>query len=328
MGEKIEKLLSYCCEIDFGVVTLSEGEKEFLNGLNDEIILLCKSLPESTQTGALFFLMRYFRIPFGKKFSIFMKYYVPAWSVVYWIIQSGPKDIDLKAEDRERAITAHSMALLLHPLDDHLNDGQLQATHLVLLLRSQVWMIMNKALKRLADGIDGGREIVKELLNQYYSGVSSSEQIRTLDEYSNLFRKQMASWLIVPNLLMKSIHNDSRFTEGIKSAYESFGIAWRLLDDINDIETDMKKGVHSSVYICLPESLRDYWDKDTEERNNGGDEVILNYVLENDVIDQIKGRISSELESAASITKCYNMRDLSNQFLCLLNPLINDRESL
>ena len=231
-------------------------------------------------------------------------------------------------ENIQNAKRAHAMALLLHPLDDHLNDGQIPISHLALLFRSQAWMIMNDALKKLANGIDGGHEIVKSLINNYYSSIVDAKESPSLDHYCDNFKKQMATWLIVPSLLIKGIHNDLKMTEAIQSAYESFGIAWRLLDDINDLKTDVKKGDHSSVYICLPEKIKDYWDKDTEEINNKYDNIIFNYILENGIIEQIRRKIYSELESAASITNYCNMKGLANQFLCLLRPLKNGYELL
>jgi hypothetical protein len=328
MEDRIEKLLSFCSEVDFGAVNLSDGEKEFCKEMNNEVIVLCKSLPESTQTDALLFFMRYFRIPFGQDLFFFMNYYVPAWSIIYWLIQYGRKDKALVRKDRHNAKIAHSMALLLHPLDDHLNDGQVPVTHMVLLLRSQSWMIMNNALSRLTVGIDGGEEIVENFLDDYYYSIRSSKEILSLDSYCNHFRKQMSTWMITPFLISKKMKSDEELAGTIQKAFESFGIAWRLLDDIKDIETDMMKGEHSSVYNCLPEEIRTLWDKDTEHKITDYTRIILDYVLENSVIERIRERICSELESAASIAYHHNIRGLADEFRCLLSPLKNRQDHL
>ena len=136
MSDKIEDLLSYCSKIDFGVVNLSSREKEFCNELNIEIFSLCKSMPDSTQTDALLFIMKYFKAFFDKDRNFLQYFYVPAWSIIYWLIQSCPEEKRLKQKDIKNAKTAHAMAMLLHPLDDHLNDNELPATHLTVLLRS------------------------------------------------------------------------------------------------------------------------------------------------------------------------------------------------
>ena len=112
MSEKIEDLLSYCSRVDFGAVNLSGEEKEFCNELNIEIISLCKSMPDSTRIDALLFIMKYFKISlpdstridallfimiyfkasFDKDLNFFKYFYVPAWSIIYWLIQSCPKE--------------------------------------------------------------------------------------------------------------------------------------------------------------------------------------------------------------------------------------------
>jgi hypothetical protein len=314
MKHRIESLLSYCSEIDFGDVSLSDGETDFRRVLDNEVISLCKSLPQSTQANALLFFMKYFRIPFGKEFSIFTKYYVPAWSTIYWLMKLRPEGKPLTTIVEQNAKTAHSMALILHPLDDHLNDGQLEATHLILLLRSQAWMIMTHALRCLADEIHEGPEIVAGFLDDYYSSVKHSDGIGSLDTYCDLFRKQMATWLIVPVLVAKALGSDAQFSEAIQSAYESFGIAWRLLDDINDIQIDMKKGARSAVYTCLPDHIKSYWDDANEDNKKAYSNDVLNHIQENSVLNILIARMCTELEFAASIADKHRMPELAHEF--------------
>lgn len=321
--EKIKRLLQFCSEIDFGAVNLSDGEKKFCSEMNQEVISLCNSLPESTHRKALNSFKKNFRIPRGQKFSFSINYYVPSWSILYWLFQSLPDNKGLQQENRQNAKTAHAMALILHPLDDHLNDGQIPATYLAVLLRSQAWMIMTAALSRLAEGTDKGTEIVRRFINKYYSGITGSKNILTLENYCDLFRMQMATWLIVPVLMAKKISNNKEFTNSIQVAYESFGIAWRLLDDIKDIEIDMKRGAKSSVYTCLPDELKHYWarpgGKEWEKKDCFG--IILEYILENRVIERIRELIGHELNSAASIAEECNLTSWADEFHSLLRPL-------
>jgi hypothetical protein len=323
MENKIEDFLLSCSEIDFGTVSLSDEEKDFCKELNNEVISLCKSLPEPTQTQALFLLLRYFRIPFGQEFSFFMNYYAPAWSIIYWLIQACPERKGLKQKDINKAKTAHSMALLLHPFDDHLNDKELPATHLTLLLRSQLWMIMNNALSSLAGAVDGGPQIVEGFFDDYYSSITNLQEILSLDSYCDGFRKQMATGFIAPVLIMKKMSAHEEFTHAVQSAYASFGIAWRLLDDINDIKTDIMNGRQSAIYACLPEDVKYQWNKDTEDKSSGGPQIILEYVLKNSIIDKIKEKMSAELKLAAAAADNYNMKGLAAEFRSLLSPLNN-----
>ena len=141
----------------------------------------------------------------------------------------------------------------------------------------------------------------------------------------------MATALIVPVLLARKMTANEEFANAIQIAYGSFGIAWRLLDDIQDLERDMMKGVHSSIYICLSDETRNWWNKDTEEKrdkNDGYKKAILSFVLEHRVIDRIKERICTELESAASIADHWNLPGMADQFRCLFQPLKNKQDYL
>ncbi len=321
MEDSLEDFLSSCSEIDFGSVDLSDREKEFYKKFNREIISLCDSMPESIQTDALLFFMKYSGLSIGYKLDFFKNYYVPSWSIIYWLIQGSPDSERLSSQDTKNAMTAHAMAMKLHSLDDHMNDREIPASHLTLLLRSQAWMLMNHAFKGLADGVDGAPEIVQGFIDDYYSSIWYPEETETLDSYCDLFRKQMATWLIVPVLLSRKITTDKDFVDAIQRAYGSFGIAWRLLDDLKDLKIDMKHGTHSSVYIFLPENIKKLWDKNemTESKNDSSSyDTILDYIHQNGVINMIRQRISSELESAASISENHDMRGLGGELRSLL----------
>lgn len=332
MEDKIENLLSFCSEIDFGAVRISEKEKAFRSELNEEVFSLCRSLPKSTQVDSLLLLMLHFGVPFGQESSFFGNYYAPSWSIIYWLIRSGPNPKGLAQEDIQNAKTAHSMALLLHPLDDHLNDNQWPATHLALLVRSQSWMIMNNALRLLASNIDGGEEIVAGFLEDYYSSISSSKDITSLDSYCHHFRNQMATGFITPALIIKKMNgNDDEYAHAIQTAYGSFGIAWRLLDDINDIQIDMKNRANSAVYVCLPDHIRGYWKQQSSGEPDKRDEyskVVLEYILKNGVVERITERICHELDSAASISDNYKLPGLADEFHCLLSSLEDTENDL
>jgi hypothetical protein len=138
----------------------------------------------------------------------------------------------------------------------------------------------------------------------------------------------MATWMIVPLLLAKKLSADEGFTNAIQSAYGSFGVAWRLLDDLRDIEADMTKGVHSAVYVCLPAIKRKLWDDCAEnkfDQNSDSIRLILDGIQQYSVIESLRQRICSEMESAASITQANKMKRLADEFRCLSTPL-KDRQ--
>lgn len=324
MDNGITDLLSFCSRVDFGTVNLSRDEEGFRGELNREMLSLCEYLPDSMRTKAALFLVKYLQASFSSGVNFVNYFYAPAWSILFWLLRSSPDNKKLNPECIEDAKIGHTMAMFLHAFDDHLTDGQLPVTHLALLMRSQSWMIMNRAFERLARGVKRGAEIVRGFIDDYYSSIGTSDGKKSLDSYCDLFRKQMATWFVVPVLLARRMSTDEKFSHSIQAAYCSFGIAWRLLDDLQDIEKDMIKGVHSSIYVCLNEDLRGCWDEDTEEKkeqNNGYMQTILSYVLEKKVIETIMDRACSELESAASIANSCSMPGLAGEFRCLLKPL-------
>ncbi len=324
MDNGIKDLLSLCSRIDFGTVNLSREEEAFRGELNREMLSLCEYLPECKRTEAALFLVEYLQASFSSGLNFVNYFYAPAWSILFWLHRSCPDNRKLDPKYMKDAKTGHTMAMFLHAFDDHLNDGQWPVTHLALLIRSQSWMIMNQAYSRLAKGVEKGEETVRGFINDYYSSISKSDRAESLDSYCVLFRKQMATWLIAPVLLARKICPDEEFSRSIQAVYSSFGIAWRLLDDIQDIGKDMIKGVHSSIYVCLNEDLKGCWDKDIEEKkdqNNDCVQAILSYVLEKGVVDTIKERSCGELESAASIADSCSMPGLAGELRCLLNPL-------
>ena len=324
MEGRIADLLSFCSRIDFGTVNLSREEEAFRGELNREMLSLCEYLPKSMRTEAALSLMKYLQAS-SIGFVNFVDYfYTPAWSILFWLDRSCPDNRKLDPKNVKDAKTGHSMAMFLHAFDDHLTDGQLPVTHLALLMRSQSWMIMNQVFKRLAKGVDQGTEIVSDLIDDYYSSIGTSDEAVSLDSYCTFFRKQMATSLIAPVLMAKRIYANEEFVRSVQAVYSSFGIAWRLLDDLQDFEKDMRACVHSSLYTCLPEGIRKSWDRVKEEkanRNGGSAGRVLNYVLASGIIDTIRQRICRELGSAASIADSCSMSGFADELRCLSRPL-------
>jgi len=324
MKGRIRDFLLYCESLDFGKGELSETKSCFYRQFNSEILSLCRSLPESAQTDAMLFLMQYSGVHLGDELDFFANYYPPIWSILYWLSHDRTLPTErLNDRDMTNAVTAQSTSMFLHSLDDHLVDGQVSVAPLTLLLRSQAWTIMNRSFCNLAEGVPAGGETIRRFIDAYYLSNQDSKEPQSLDNYCDRFRSQMAIVTIAPILLCMKISGVSDFTRDIEIAYGSFGIAWRLLDDIKDIGEDMKKGARSSIYLCLPEQLRTQW------RNNIGTQVavkdsvsaILDHILEHSLIDKLKERICCELETAASIVEAYNMAGLAGEFRCLADPL-------
>lgn len=323
MKDRIKRFFNDCSNFDFGDISLAESQEAFYRKLNNTILYLCKSLPSSTQDDAMLYFMRYSGLSFDEDFKFFKNYYTPAWSIIYWLIESCPDEKRLSDVEVEKAIIGHAMAMTLHSLDDHLNDGEIPMSHLSLLLRSQAWMLMNKAFERIIDGTEEGKKIVRDYINEYYRSICNPNGNGSLDTYCDFFRREMTTGLIIPTLITRKIGTDLKTAEQIKRAFMSFGVAWRLLDDIKDAEADMLKGHHSAIYTFLPENIKPLWDNNEDgKREKQVDELeeIIGYILENTIIDKIKDRIIQELSSAAIIADKANVSGMADEFRCLLKP--------
>jgi hypothetical protein len=305
--------------VRFGQVTLTEDVAFFRHAMNREMMAFFRSLPPSTHTDAVVFCMQHFRTPFFPAFDYFRNYPAPAWSVLHWIERHDAGRLPLAPEADCLARTAHAMALFLHPLDDHLNDGQLPATHLHLLLRSQAWFRMHTALERLAIDVPEGAALVRGFIDAYYASIGSPPAIPTLDGYGTHFRNQMATGLIVPVLMAKMRSGDA-FALAIETAYGAFGIAWRLLDDLQDMAVDMASGSHSAIYFCLPAAIQKQWDQPSRRDDRARHDAILTAVKNGGIVETITVKIRTELTQAASAMDAVQMTGLAEELRCLARP--------
>jgi len=329
MKDKDKQVLSQCAETDFGSIALSRNEKAFYERFNGEILSLCRSMPDSLRTDSLLFLLESSGVNLGDELDFFAHYYPPSWSILYWLTRHGAHSTNkLNKGDMAVAIQAPSMAMFLHSLDDHLMDAQIPVTFLSLLLRSQAWMIMSRAFDNLAEGVSGGKRVVRRFIDEYCSSVKDPGGPDSLDTYCDLFRRQMGIGMIAPALLSMKVNGLSDFTRDLQTAYGCFGVAWRLLDDIRDVEADMEKRVHSTIYLCLPEKVRTHWDKNAAKKlvsARTAKRSILVHILEHRLIDEVRGRISAELERAACLVEAHGLTGLAKEFRCLAAPLANTR---
>ncbi len=306
----------------FGDGAPAPAVRAFRRELNREIIDLLRSLPDVVHTDAVLFCMQHLGTPIVPEFDYFRQYHPPAWSVLYWITHR-PAASPLTPDLWGHAKTAHAMALFLHPLDDHLNDGQLPATHLNILVRSQAWRLMNAALTPLAAAVPGGSAIVDRLFDAYYTSIGKEPPQASLDGYCAHFHHQMATWQIVPVLLAQQGHADSGDATALEKAYAAFGTAWRLIDDLQDIASDRRSGSRSAVYFCLPASLQADWPRPgAPDRSPRRVDRVGEFIAAHAIHDSIRARAASELAVAAEIAAANEMGGLALEFQALARPLV------
>jgi hypothetical protein len=212
----------------------------------------------------------------------------------------------------------------LHSFDDHLVEGGIAVSHLTLLVRSQAWRFMMDAIGRFCDGLPGGSDIAAGLINDYYGAITKEETPPDLDGYCELFRKQMATWVVMPSLCARKAGKSEEFITSLRGSYECFGIAWRLLDDIQDLEADMADGAHSAVYVCLDDKGRALWDTRGQSTGKGADkrsERICAMVRDAAILEVIAKRIVAELDKAAKLADGIGLGGLGDEYRVLAGPV-------
>lgn len=327
--DNLQYLTQRCAALEFGRFEPSKSQNEFYDDLNNEIVLVIKSLPASVQNRVLLGLMNHLGLSARNGTDFFLGFYMPAWSILYWLLISFPGNRKLPEAVLNNIKTVHASVMLLHLLDDHLNDGEMQATHLMLLLRSQLWMFMDQALKTLTERVSRGAEIAQGFLDEYYAAMVESQGIDSLDGYCDLFKKQMGTGFIAPVLMITKMTGDDQLIDAVKSAYGAFGTAWRLLDDLQDIAQDLQTDTKSAVYYCLPEDGRSYWEKITRSEASGKSNqsnYIAKCIYDHNAIERILQRICSELDAAISISDAFKIKGFANELRHLREPLISRRE--
>ncbi len=310
----METLFERCRAIRFGAI---EGDdlSLYYGGVNNAITDLCRSLPGSLQAEGMLFFMTYAGIRMGEPLDFFRNYYRPAWSIIPRLAALAGNEIP----GLDALTGAHAMAMSLHSLDDHLVDGEVPVSHLALVIRSQMWRRMAEGIDSFAAAVPGGPETARGLIDAYYRGICSMEVPVTLDEYCALFREQMATSLVAPLLLARRVRDDDDFTADVRGAYESFGIAWRLLDDIQDIGEDAARGTRSAVRVSLDNPGRDLWDDIS--RGEVGTGRLCGIIEESRVIERLAGRVVAELGSAAERMERRGMKEMADEFRALAKPV-------
>lgn len=314
-----------CTSLDFGKVISTTGRDEFLRRLNSAVTDLVRSLPRSIQADAIMFILSYAGLRIGDELNFFRGYYSPIWSSLYWIMRLCDNDHPVR-EMAGQAIEAHALAMMLHSLDDHINDGEVSATHLTLLLRSQAWMFMHRLLDRLASAIPSGVELVSNCLDDYYAGIRSESDVEDLAGYCAKFEKQMATGLIVPSIMARlaEVLNpvQNGLEAGVRASLVRFGTAWRLLDDIRDLEEDMKSSRKTAVYYALPEKGRMLWECTVSEPHETRMTIVTNIIFEEGIIESLVKKITTELLNAEAIAREAGLQGLAEEYKALAEPLL------
>ncbi|MBN1531384.1 MAG: class 1 isoprenoid biosynthesis enzyme [Spirochaetes bacterium] len=297
----------------FGPVAITGARGEFYRLLNDSVLRLIRGLPRTVQSEAMLLYMAYNGLALGDRLDFFRNFYVPSWSMIPWVAEAGgglsPETMSLCAE-------IHAMAMLLHSLDDHLNDGELPASHLTVLIRSEAWRRFAESQEALTTA---AKEMAHSLIDEYYGAVTLRRGPVDLEEYCRLFRSQMATGSIAPLAAAAGTGRDQKFFRDLRRAQEHFGVAWRLLDDLQDTEEDFMKGEITAVYCLLDDAGRVLWLKPSGEKDVA---ALTSFLHEEKLAGTLVRTIIGELERAAALAEGIGLSGLADEYRALAVPLV------
>jgi len=315
--------MDFCAAIDFGSRQLSKDEERLRQGLNRQILEVIRSLPHAVQTRTFLALVHHLKLPLAPEVDFFTGFYPPTWTILHWISSTFNGKGALSEKDLRPYQAVHAIAMLLHLIDDHITDGDLPATHLALLFRSQSWMVMHRAIENLTADRKNDRHRAQGFIARYYSAVESSGEMDSLDAYCAQFKDAIGMGYIAPALLTSRLTASAQLVEAVQSAFGAFGCAWRLLDDLRDIPSDMARGVKSAVYVCLPEDLKRMWGPG--KRGASGIEKqsrqTIQGALETKIVAPIVERLCRELDVAAAIADGIDIKGYAEELRTLAAPL-------
>lgn len=309
--------------LDFGEVCLSVDQKNFYDGLNTAILSVIQSLPQSVQIDALLALARHLEIPYEKKCDFFKGFYAPSWSILYWIAVSLGARAEFSLKDTYPYQAVHAIAMLLHLWDDHLNDGDLPASHLTILIRSQMWMMFKQTLDKLVHGSERDAIFVRRCLDRYYKSIENSNPMASLDAYCEQFKQQMSLGYIAPVLLSRRMTPDVDLVNRVRSALGSFGCAWRLLDDLHDVPCDIQSNTKSAVHVCLSDGAKRLWNRwaPGQHLDNSRDNAITRAIEAESIVERIAGRICAELDAGTTHAAAARLEGYADELQVLAAPL-------
>ena len=225
----------------------------------------------------------------GDRAGFLALFYRPAWSFLHWV--PLPPDAAGALPILRRL---HALCLFLHLWDDHLCDGQLRLTPARLHLRTRAWQAIEADARVLAERVGGGAdERCRRSLATYLQAIQDECIPPDLDTYCRRAADQAGLVVIAPALHAALAGADPA---SLSSIIERFGVAWRIVDDVQDARPDAAAGRTSAVSLSLPAEGRSAWDGFAHDPQ-GCAAPLLAHVR--DALPGLVARANDELAAAA-----------------------------
>jgi hypothetical protein len=311
--------LSALESLAFGEVRLAAEHQPLRNWLNRRVPAFCDRMPTGLRDSALLAVQAHLtRYRACHVAAFYDKYYPPAWTVIPFLASSRDGVDPSQVHD---ALGAQAAAMFLHLLDDHLTDGDIPVDNLFLQLRTEVWGEFRDALGRLAGSDQEANRTAELLVDLYFSHIHRPPERPDLTAYEEVFRGQAATSLIAPLLIAALAGYDAGQRRLIRSMYEEFCLAWRILDDLRDAAGDAAADRATAVFHLLPPESRGVWHEVAGDPSDGERSDALLRVLRCAAYSAAAHVIHTHLATAACVADELNLHGLGGQYRALALPL-------
>jgi hypothetical protein len=317
-AQSVKLTVAQCATVNFGKVTLNPAQARALAAMNRQIIDLCRTLPMPLRDSALLAIQQHFTgFQLNNLMNFFTKFYVPSWSLIHWMQEASPT---LSPAELESAIGAQGIAYFLHMLDDHISDGQIPVSHLLLQLRTHAWMTFTTIAQKLVEPIATGETIIQTTLDRYFTGIHNPTVVNSSEAYANLFRQQLSTTLVIPLIVA---HRTGQGIVPLQSAYEEFCIAWRLLDDLRDCAEDTFSGQQSAIYHLLTPEYQALWHEcQGKDETAAAWPILQEYLEQGGILQTLVEQTIERLRRAEAAAIVAGLPNYAAEMTALAQPLI------
>ncbi|MFD0268009.1 hypothetical protein ACFVGY_15720 [Streptomyces sp. NPDC127106] len=218
----------------FGAIAETSEVSALRGRLHRHLLGAAQGLPAAWRAAVLREVTAHGRSARAPDGDFFARFPPPVWSFLHWVPAARG------AADAERA---QALALFLHLWEDHLADGQLPASPGNLGMRALAWQEWARAVHGLAAqwGTPARPAAVHAAV---YRRSAARRSERSRDGYYRTAARQAALWTLVPAMLAEGGRTASR----LGPVVTDFALAWRIVDDLADIDEDAAAGVRGALW--------------------------------------------------------------------------------
>lgn len=237
--------------------------------MNQALLERCRALPAAIQTRSVLFLVEDSGLTWPGPFNYFHRYYPVSYSGLVWMNRHAPRPLADADPARAAAIEALATSMALHRIDDHIVDGDLTLSHMLLQLRTELWSGFARACEQITHD---GEDMRRDFLDRYFATIDDMQPADSFAGFRKRFTGQMATWTLGLLLFARAAGYPAATIQRARLLYEAFGVAWRYIDDLADWRTDAVRGANASaVYLILNPDSRTLWHRCHRENSSQKD---------------------------------------------------------